>query len=63
MCKKVNYCERNFDACLVVIGIKDVWIYTSDVTKFIFSIPLVDRLNVQVFLRIPFSNIYKLNAI
>ena len=20
-----SYCERNFDVCLVVIGIKDVW--------------------------------------
>ena len=24
-CKKTRYCERNFDVCLVVNGIKDVW--------------------------------------
>ena len=24
LCKKARYCERNFDVCLVIIGIKDV---------------------------------------
>ena len=23
--KKARYCERNFDVCLVVIGIRDIW--------------------------------------
>ena len=24
-CKRAGYCERNFDVCLVVTGIEDVW--------------------------------------
>ena len=24
-CKKASYCEGNFDVCLVVIGIRDIW--------------------------------------
>ena len=49
--KRPDIVKKNIDVCFVVIGIKDVWsqIDTLDVTKFIFDILYVDRLNVQVF--------------
>ena len=39
LCKKARCCQRNFDVCLVVIGIKDVWKMEPNVTKFKFNIP------------------------